>query len=321
MRLTIKNIVPVLLVAMGFTSCVKDYLAVDPAQSNSVVEFANTGSIVSGGNAAYVRFSSDLGVLNLNDSATFNVNVSYSGADAAPQDITVQLAVDTAALRQYNESDGGNYVAPPTAIYHFPSSVVIKKGTHQTQVKVTVIANSSYDFNVNYGLPLSISSVSSGIISGNFGKAIYSFSARNKYDGVYTMDGTMVDITNSAFTGWYPIDMDLITYSGNSIALWDPQYSSTYGHPFLNGTSKSYYGTFSPVFYFDNNGNVTSVVNYYGQGAGANKRSGALDPTGINKITFNANGSVKSFSVSYWMVQGTSNRTHFVETFTYKGAR
>ncbi|RFM30547.1 DUF1735 domain-containing protein [Deminuibacter soli] len=324
MRFSLKHILPVLAAtAMGATSCLKDAPAVDPSQSNSVVEFANTGSIVSGANAAYARFSSDLGVLKTGDSAKFNVNVSYSGADAAPTDITVNLAVDTAALTAYNNSDDGDYVAPPTTIYKVPSSVVIKKGTHQSQVQVTVVVNASYDFNVNYALPLTIASASSGIISGNFGKAIYSFSARNSYDGKYTITGTFNDTQSGAFNGWYPLDEELITYSGNSIALKDVEYSGNYGHPFYSDASgsKSYYGNFAPIFYFDASGNVTSVTNYYGQATNSQKRAAQLDPTGINKITFNADGSVKSFAVTYWMVQAGVNRTKFDEVFTYTGAR
>jgi hypothetical protein len=206
--------------------------------------------------------------------------------------------------------------------------VVIKQGQHQATVEVAVTNNSSFDFNVNYALPLKIVSATKGTISSNFGKAVYSFSARNAYDGIYTMSATapMVDVLNAGLTGWYPIDMQLITYTGNSVALYDGiNYVDAYGHPIKSGTSGSYYGTFSPVFFLYATGKITSVTNYYGQNAGGNKRSAELDPTGVNQATFNADGSIKSFEVSYIMTQSVSTpnapRTYFHEKFTYVGPR
>jgi len=321
MKHIIKNALPLLAVMVVFTSCLKDHLAMDPAQSNNVIEFANTGTNASPAGAVYPRFSSDLGSLVTGDSATFNVNLSYSGANMAPSDITVTLEVDTAALRIYNKDQGTKYVAPPETIYHIARTAVIKKGTQVLQLKAAIINNSDFNFNVNYALPLKIASVSTGEISGNYGTALFSFAVRNVYDGIYTMSGTMTDQANAAITGYYPLDMNLITYSGNSIALWDPNVAKNYGHPIHNGAAGNYYGSFSPIFFFDASGNITSVTNEYGQLSGASKRSAELDPTGINKITFGTGGQILYFEVSYIMTQNGSPRTYFNEKFTYKGAR
>lgn len=320
MKHIIKNTLPFLAVMVVFTSCIKDHLAMDPAQSNNVIEFANTGNNLSPAGALYPRFSSDLGSLVSGDSATFNVNLSYSGANMAPSDITVTLQIDTAALDAYNEDEGTAYVLPPTSVYHLTSTAVIKKGTQVFQLKIPIINNSDFDFNVNYALPLKIAAVSTGEISGNYGTAIFSFAVRNVYDGIYEMSGTMTDNASASITGYYPLNMRLITYSGDAIALYDPNVASNYGHPIHSGTGGSYYGAFSPVFAIDASGNIT-VSNYYGAAAGANKRNAVLDPTGINKATFDANGQILYFEVSYIMTQNGSPRTYFNEKFTYKGAR
>jgi len=317
-------------VLAGLTSCLKkDRMNIDVSQGpKAVVEFANTGDNVSASTSTYPRFTTDLGSVGTGQTVEFNVNVSYSGADVAPQDITVALAVDADALTKFNTENGTSYSLPPTDIYSLPTSVVIKKGTHQSQIKVGVTNNASFDFNKNYALPLAITSASDGTVSKNFGKAVYSFSARNAYDGVYHMTATapMVDVTSASLFGWYDIDMQLITYTGNSVALYDGiNYVNAYGHPIRSGTpassTGSYYGTFSPVFYFDAAGNITQVGNYYGQNAGGNLRSAELDPSGVNKATFNADGSIKSFEVSYIMTQSVTTpnlpRTYFHEKFTY----
>jgi len=313
------NKASIAIIALAFTSCVKDHLAVDPSQSNNVIEFANSGSIVSSPGTIHPRYASDLGNLPVGDSSTFVVNLSYSGAEkTAPNDITINLAVDPAALDAYNADDGTEYAVPPASAYRFPSSVVIKKGEEVKQITVTIIRTPEYNFDTSYALPIKIASVSSGIISGNFGTAIYSFTARNVYDGIYKMDGTMTDAVNSSLAGDFPKEaMRLITYSSKAIALYDPYNAKNYGHPLKGG---SYYGSFSPVFFIDDDGTITKVTNYYGQPA-SNGRSGQLDPTGVNKVTFGADGKVVSFEVSYIMVQAGSPRTTFKEKFTYVSPR
>ena len=316
---------------LGLSSCLKkDAMNIDPdAGTKNVVEFANTGDNVSGSLSTYPRFTSDLGAVAAGKSVEFNINVSYSGVDAAPEDINVTLAVDTSALNLYNTQNGSSYVTPPTSIYTFSDAVVIKKGTHLSQVKVTVTNNSNFDFSVNYGLPLKIASASRGTISSNFGKAIYSFSARNNYDGVYTMEATapMMDVVSPSLAGYYPLHMHLITYTGNSVALYDGNgyYSKNYYHPILSGSSVSAYGSFSPVFFFDSNGRITGCTNYYGQESGGNKRSCLLDASGVNKATFNTDGTIKTIEVSYIMTQSVSSpyapRTYFYEKFTYEKSR
>ncbi|OLY93581.1 hypothetical protein BUE76_18155 [Cnuella takakiae] len=313
-------------------SCIKERdMNIDPAKGvANMLGFTYSGDDVAGSSSVYSRFTSDLGSLKANQTVSFPVNVSYMGQNEAPADITLNLAVDTEVLTQFNSENGTNYVVPDASIFKLPATAVIKKGTRTTQVKVEVTNNASFDFNKNYALPLKITSASSGAISSNLGKAVYSFSARNQYDGLYVMEATgpMVDVTSAALTGYYPLNMYLITYSGNSVALFDADgvYSKNYFHPIVSGgTSVSAYGSFSPIFTFDASGKVTSVSNYYGQESGGNKRSGMLDPTGVNKITFNADGSVKQIEVSYIMTQSVASpfapRTYFKEKFTYKGQR
>ena len=323
MKKLIINILPLLTMICSLSSCLKgDDTNLDTDKTNSVIEFANTGNIVSGGNATYHRYASDLGVLNSGDSATFNVNIHYAGAAYAPSDITVNLEVDTAALYSYNTSDDASYVAPPASVYSFPSTVVIKKGTLESQIKVTIIRNSDFDFAASYALPLKITSVSTGIIGSNYGTCIYSFSIRNRYDGVYNVTGNFQDLAlGAAATSTYPKTINLVTNGPNSVGYFDPNLNGgIYGYSFKNGGSGSYYGNFAPIFTFDDYGNVTSVTNYYGQGTNTQVRSAQLDPSGINKMTFDGATPVK-LEVSYFMIQAGAKRIAVSEVFTYTKAR
>lgn len=317
-----------LFFGIGLSSCLKDTsLTLDLNQTNNVTEFANTGSVVtSPSGSAAPRYAIDLGSLKVGDTASFNVNVDYAGHDMAPQDITVTVDIDESLLNVYNTehaADAADYTAPPSALFttSFPLTITIPKGQQLGQAKVNVKLSADYDFNASYALPLKITSTSVGLISGNFGSALYSLNVRNIYDGEFTVTGTFVDLTNAAFTATYPKTIDLVTAGATSNAYWDPNLNGgTFGYAFNAAGSGSYYGNFTPVFTFDAEGNITSVVNYYGQPS-SNGRSGELDPSGVNKMTFNADGTPKEMNVSYFMIQAGSIRCKFTEKFVYQGPR
>lgn len=137
----------------------------------------------------------------------------------------------------------------------------------------------------------------------------------NKYDGTYTLTGTMIDYSNANLTGKYPGNISLVTQDANSVAFYDND-AKDYYHRILNGTSDSYYGSFAPVFIFDSNNNVIRVENKYGQPS-SNGRSAELDPSGVNKW----DPVTKILKVKYWMNQPsvfTPHRVLFDETFAPK---
>jgi hypothetical protein len=301
MKRLIINILPLLAIICSLSSCLKGYdTNLDTDNTNSVIEFANTGSIASGGNATYHRFSSDLGVLNSGDSATFNVNIHYAGADYAPTDITVNLELDTAALSSYNESDDKSYVVPPTSIYNFPSSVVIKKGTLMSQIKVTVVINPAFDYNVDYALPLKIASVSTGIIGSNYGTCIYSFSIRNNYDGVYNIKGYILREADTVLSGFYKdYEVNLLTAGVTAV-----QYDR---HPWANNT---------------NVGGIDGLTLTIDQTTNKVKVSSVTNPAVTNTPGYDSryDPDTKTFFVSYYWGTGPTNRAA-IDTLTYIGPR
>jgi len=323
-QLKIKTFLLPVVLLLSLSSCLKkNPMNIDTSKgTKNVVEFANTGDNISGSTSTYPEFHIDLGSLANGASTTFKVNLSYSGTDVAPQDITVNLALDQSALTTYNTQNGTSYVIPPSDVYSMPSSVVIKKGTHLAQIEVTITNSADFDFNASYALPVQIASASMGIVSANFGKAVYSFGLRNIYDGHYTVtaNSPMVDAANGNLTGNYPMDVYLVTTGANSVVLVDNAIGIA-SHSILNGGSVSYYGSYAPVFNFDpsGNGTIASVTNFYGQPAG-NGRSAQLDASGIDKW----DPGTKTMDVNYWMNQPaviTPHRVSFSEHFTYVGPR
>ncbi|RFZ82895.1 DUF1735 domain-containing protein [Mucilaginibacter terrenus] len=317
------KIVSALALVTGLSSCLKEEAEIGSKPQN-IVEFYTTDGYISGVNDQYAVYAKQYVA---GTPGTFDVTVSYSGTDVAPQDITVEVGVDEAALAKYNTkaeaNDEDGYELLPSTYYAIPTTtVVIKKGERRATFPVNVAITSTFDFSKSYALPLTIKSASMGTISGNFGSVLYSIGAKNKYDGRYTVTGTMVDLTNAAFTAKSPTGFDLYTITSSTAVMFDYGYAKTYGHRFLSSGSDSYYGSFSPVFTFDDAGNITKVVNFYGQPA-SNGRSAQLDPSGQNKFISGTPGTKgATFKVSYFLLQpGSTVRTKFDETWVYEGPR
>lgn len=319
-----KKYLGILLLAItttSLTSCLKDgRVNLPPGGSPPVIEFSTNllSSPTSDVNSPVGVYTKAYAVV---PSATLEITVGYTGGSPAPQDITVNLDnVGTDKITAYNEYKDKNYELMPTNLYSgMPSSVVIKKGENFAKFTVTFKPN-QFDFSKSFALPMHISSVSSGTISGNYGTILLAVGVKNKYDGVYTVQGSYSDIPNPLFTGYFPYTADLETLSATTNDVYNEDLG-TYGFLFYTATGGlSYYGSFSPQFTFDPaTDKIIKVENGYGQGSGASVRSAELDPTGVNQY----DPATKTFKVKYKMLQGAAGtvRATFDETYTFTGDR
>ncbi|KQC01163.1 DUF1735 domain-containing protein [Pedobacter sp. Hv1] len=299
------NKIPLLLFAViGLSSCLKDDTAIlDPAKGHNVIEFSNPTDIVVHGSSIPLYAFSYESVPSVN----LPITVSYSGPEAAaPQDITVKFGVsDDAKIAAYNTEQKTSLTAFAQNAYSLPTTeVVIKKGTSKATFNV-VLKPENFDFSKTEVLGLTISSVSSGILSGNFATILINASAKNKYDGIYAVTGTMVDVTaaslthvNNALGTKAPMQYELRTVSATKCAVYDNYVYGGYYAVIASGTATSQYGSFSAIFEFDPVTNkVIGVTNRAGEPA-SNTRSGRLDPTGDNTALTNG-----VFKVKYNMLQ------------------
>jgi len=290
----------------SIAGCLKERdMNIDPDKGQrNVIEFENTGDNIAGATSKFPEFYSDFGLLTSSSTgSSFNVNVSYSGADVAPTDITVNIEIDSTVLDTYNDDNGTDYVVPPADIYSLPTSAVIKQGTRMAQITVPIAFNSSYDFGAHYALPLKIASASTGTISSNFGKAVYSFGVRNGYDGNYTLKG-FVSHPNAAYTGGFKDskcgNWSLVTSGGNSVDLQP-------GQPFSNNGSLAYFGVY-PRFTIDPATNKVSITDAAGSLA-----SLELFPD----YDSHYDPATKTIYVKY----GWNGSRVAIDTFTYCGSR
>lgn len=298
-----KRILQAIALATFFSShisCLKDEMTLDPENSVNVIEFKNPSSFVSPSGSKYALYTR---AFDLADESEYPITISYSGAQVAPEDITVKLGIDTAALSQYNAEQHKKYDLIDEKLYTLVTSVVIPKG-ERTAVAKLKFKSSAFDFSKKYVLPIQIQSASAGVVSGNFGTILLNVNAKNKYDGVYTVTGKMSDASNAAFAGLYSVgkkvEYTLETISATECVVTDHiNWGGAAYVPIWTGTGVSGYGSFSPVVEFDPaTGKIISVKNFYGQPA-SNTRSAQLNPAGINIY----DATAKTIKISYWMLQ------------------
>ncbi|OQP66751.1 DUF1735 domain-containing protein [Niastella populi] len=308
------------LVLTAGTGCLKDKLSDDgltnPNISGSpgIIEIPGTLEAKTSFNKSIVS------IPNSSKDTTFDVVFVRLAADQpAGEDITVQLELDQQLLDDYNDTAETHMVQPPASVYAFDNSnltVTIPKGARQGSLKMKVVPADLASG--EYGFAFKIKSVSNSAyrLSGNFNYSVTSVGVRNKWDGVYEITGSLVDLVNPALSSVpgdpYPYEVELRTTGPTSVGMFVPGLD--FAHLIAGN---SYYGAYGPVLTFDEATNkVISVTNYFGQPS-SNNRSGQIDPTGINAY----DPATRTIDVKYFLIQAGSVRTTFDDKLVYTGPR
>jgi len=319
----------ILIALTALQSCTKQDSVYDSDNQGGIIELANLPSRTT--STVYSIKNSSFDAV---DAVSFPITVNYTGTGGAPEDITVTMAIDTAALTKYNTASGTDFTTLPATLYTVPTfTLTILKGQKTATLDFT-LKTSSFDFSESYALPIAIKSATAGTISSNYGTGIFAVVAKNRWDGVYTVtNGTMVDVTTSTLShinnylsthGEDNMEYSLTTISATKCVLYDDYFFGGYYSGISSGTSYSNYGSFCAILEFDPATNkVIGVTNYYGQPVASNTRYGRLDPTGINTY----DPATKVIEVKYNMCQPSVVaaspyvRSTWTETLTYKSAR
>jgi hypothetical protein len=141
---------------------------------------------------------------------------------------------------------------------------------------------------------------------------------RNKFDGRYSITGTITDVSDSRIGSPGPKEYQLKTLSSTEIEMFSLELGIN-GQIHANISNLSYYSKFSVVVKFDPATNkIVSVRNGYGQPS-ENGRSAVLDPSGANYW----DPATKNVKIKYWMDQTgvIGHKASFDETWTYIGPR
>ncbi len=307
--------IPVLLWCLFLGACLKDKYADEGRagfEINKNSKIVEIGGPVSGSYAASLDFSTRDTSINL-------VTVRVAAEQPVTEDVQVTVRLDPALVTAYNAKNNTKYVAPASNIYKIDNLVVtIPNGSQEGYLKFT--AKPSDIAAGEYALGVSLVSVSNPgyILSGNFKSQVVIIGVKNRYDGLYKVTGSLIDLVVPTITGLYPLNWELVTNGANSVTVVDKDYTGTPTHIISSGGAASQYGSFGLIVNFDPATNkITNIVNYYGQPA-PNGRSAALDPTGVNAY----DPATRTIKIKYNLLQpGTTVRTRFDETWNYIGPR
>ncbi|RZK21127.1 MAG: DUF1735 domain-containing protein [Pedobacter sp.] len=270
-----------MILFLGISSCTKEDGIYTENGSSGIVELADLVARTS--STAYATSSKSFAAQVEVDCP---IVVNYTGADAAPEDVTVTFALDPTIVNAMTTTAVPLSVLDP-ALYTVPTFIAtIPKGEKKATFHIK-IKTASFDFSKNYALGIVIKSSSAGTISGNYGKGLFRIIAKNAYDGVFAYK-------TSAATSLLPnrsVSTKLVTIGQYTVQI-DPGLLSNY----------------------------TNVVTYTVDPA-TNLVTVACPSLGVQTpqdMRSNWNPSTKVMTV-FWK-QANGART-FEETFTYTGSR
>lgn len=254
-----------------FSSCLNDdSLVLDPSEGHNVIEFGNVSVPVSSTSDPYTVYTP---LTVDNETKSFEAIINYSGPERyAPKDIVVNLAVANDIITEYNTAASTSYVPLDPTGYDIPASVTIKKGESEVRFEIP-LDPTKFDLTKSNVIALKITSVSSGIVSGNFGKVIYNLPVKSVWEGIYTV--TVTNVTG--LDGNIP-----------PVATWSDVELSTVGPNRLRTlyVAQTYSGFTEYQFNSDNTG-ITEIFVSSGGNLGAQIVSvGVVDPVnGVFEIT------------------------------------
>jgi hypothetical protein len=297
------------LIAIGFSSCLKDKSLTQPDADGAIpniIEFQNIGPITSPTTSIYPVYVQSY---DISPTGTLNVVVNYAGVNNAPNDITVTVAMDPTIIAKYNdkiiadaraaaivlgqdpdeaEEDvaGDLFEVLDPSLYSLGNLNLVIPSGQRTATLAVSLKPDQFDFAKNTALAFKIVTVSGSSvpISGNFGNIVVKVGAKNRIDGVYNYKTT-------AATALRPNRND------NDVEL------ATTGPNTVQGNLVNYY-TNIVTYSVDPLTNKATVTNSGGIG------------TPITDPSSNYNPATKVLYVKW-----SAGTRSFEETYTYTGAR
>lgn len=240
--------------ALLFTSCLKSHNSELLDDKGSIVTaIADVGP----NNGERVVTLNALPATETLDFITLRV---YAPGNAKPSGpVHVKLATTAAS----------GYDPLPVSGYSLQLDYDIPAGTNELVVPITLV-KPSLDLSKNYGIQVSIASVSQGVIAENDKTMVVAFAIKNAYDGVYSLrfkhTGWLAYGIADGVPGTYPLDISVVTAGSASVTIdaGPPFYDLLPGFTgdAVNITGATAFGATTPKFIFDPVTNaLTNVIN------------------------------------------------------------
>lgn len=327
------------------SSCLKDKVGVSLADipGTRVVELAPIDDGITASASSRVNTIS-IGFKDKKADDTITIAV-YMADAAGPlnKDVIVTLARDSDAITKYNLANSTSFAFLPNPFFVSENlQVTIPAGQNVGYFKLRI--NDTNLSGNNYMLAYKIISAPAPLsISVDRFYVYYKISARNRYDGSYTMSGSTSGLYDYQIQTYGPISstVDLVTVDDSTCImrdsyLYSTNYRDPYGNPvnghlfWENGSNVwSWYGYFCPVLHFSSNGSgkIVAVTNYFGQPEPVRGRYALLSPDAIQAAASSWNPNTRNVEASYLMYQSSYTggwdgcKTWFHDVLTFVSER
>jgi|LauGreDrversion4_2_1035121.scaffolds.fasta_scaffold72583_2 hypothetical protein len=333
MKRTILYLLFGFILTSGLTSCIKD-------QDTPVGDAGKTIVKINEGPRKDFYYSPFTTVKTESITVTRDVNSNASLNQPTEvvmvEDATLVPAGYTLApttLVTYTGSDAGVVVTSGKV-----TAVRFAAGEFAKKIKVNIAGSAWTNLSTKYAIAYKITDPGTGNqLSASLKQVVATFGIKNQWDGIYEVtEGTFTDVTNSAWTHvnnglvpQYGIKQvyHLQTASATTCLVYDDTIYGSYYCVFYTGSAFSGFGNFQALIEFDPATNkVVAVTNNLGQQYSSSKRSGRLDPTGINEY----DPATKTLKIKFNMLQEAGLtpalpapyvRATWDETWSYTGPR
>jgi len=327
-KINIKYLVAGALLAAMVVSCKdKDFddFKIQADDAHGTTQKIISTAVTATGNSEFLADA----VVPSSESEEINlIPVVFNSKDLASQDIHVKMVLALDSLDSYNAANETEYVYPsgvgaPAFTLIDDGIVTIPKGSSVGYLKIKT-ATADYFGDTQYAFPFRIESVQEPgyTISGNHNFGIVAVIPKNKYDGKYDLtietDGWSAYGISDNLPGDYGT-VALVTTGLNS-CIFGNLVAGGNGEPgFTTGNaSKTSFGATGPVYTFDSNNKLISVVNSVpDDGRG---RAFALNPAALPTENL-YDPDTKTFIANYLFKQNGRPDCVVKMTMTYVGSR
>jgi Domain of unknown function (DUF1735)/Domain of unknown function (DUF4361) len=176
------KLLAIAIIALSLSSCLKQDDIPNLSKVDPVIEFPLGGpGLKTNVLAAFSTGSIDTAIA-----------LNIASPDPLNQDVTITVTADTSVVASYNAANGTTFVALPSTLFTLENTqIVIKAGYRIGRVKVKIKFD-QFDLSKKYMLALAITDAPGLIISGNFGRFLWSFVVKNPFEGNYKSTGQII---------------------------------------------------------------------------------------------------------------------------------
>ena len=285
------------LLSLSVTSCLKE---------NPVNDYTNLQPVVIIPNANWPKASVTTATsLTFGKTYTSALYARVSWEFPLSNDVAVTFKEDAGAISEYNAKFGASLQALNTDAYKITSYKITIPGGQNNANTAFEIYPDKIDFFKDYALSVSITDASGQTIGNNYKTYLIPVTAKNTYDGIYTLKGKVVHPTNVAYTGAIDsLEMPLRTGSVNTNVYLT-------AHPWAKGSGANFTVGYEPVFTVNQTTNDVTIT--------APKVTGA---TVLNDPAFTSKYVPASKTIyAYWKYSIAGGDVYVSDTLTYKKAR